>query len=65
MPFFTVCSRACVDAIIDAALTCFDNYDSDACSWDILFEYVLCGTCACEIIEDIASAIVGQDLDLC
>ena len=32
---------------------------------DIIIEYVVCASCACEIIEDIASTIVGQDLDLC
>ena len=36
--FFTVCSRACVETIIDAAMTCLDliHHDHNACAWDII-----------------------------
>ena len=62
-----MCSKVCVETIIDAAMTCLDliHYDDNACAWDIILEYVVCASCACQIIEDIAEAIFGQDLDLC
>merc|ERR1712008_282457 len=62
-----MCSKVCVETIIDAAMTCFDwiHYDDNACAWDIIIEYAVCATCACEILHDILSAIVGHDLDLC
>merc|ERR1712051_278078 len=33
-----MCSRACVETIIDAAMTCLDliHHDDNACAWDII-----------------------------
>ena len=64
--FFTECSRVCVETIIDAAMTCLDlGINSNDCFWDIIIEYVVCASCACQIIENIVANIFGQDLDLC